>query len=142
MKKVPLEKKILSVLEDELIDNTHAFLTNEEIAKLIYGDAYMKRTAYWLEKTISNCMSKVRDLAEENGMLVIPLRKPTEKDPNKKFRILGWKIYEEGDEIYIVDEFLFKKRKAEAGINSLQNFTDNAKKQGAITGKEIKKLSK
>lgn len=140
MKKIPLSKKVLSVLESNLTESSSSFMTDAEIALVIYDGGYMPKTAYWLSKTIRNCMAQVKDLAEENGMIVIPWRSPTKSDPNKKFRILGWKIYEEGDEKYIIDELFFIKRKEGEHTEAFKTLKSNARKQGALGRKDLKAL--
>jgi hypothetical protein len=131
---------ILSVLEDELNESTSSFLTIPNIAEAIYGYGYGKRTAFIYNKQIRERMGKVRLLAEQNGMIVIPLRKAIKNDPSKKFRIVGWKIADESDQKYIFDELLFIKRKGEEHSNTFLKLKTEAKQQGILTYEKIREL--
>ena len=143
-KKVSLKKKILSVLVNEAQESAEMFLNLSDIGKTLYGEGYMKKTAHIFDKQIKNCMSSVKELAEQQGLIVIPLREPIitngEPDPEKSFRILGWKIATEGDEKYIIAELLFKKRKGEEHSESFIKLKHNARKQGIISGTKLKEL--
>jgi len=140
-KKVSLEKKILAVLENELQESAGTFLTIIDIAKEIYGDGYQRRTAYIFNKQVKDRMSKVRELAEQNGMIVIPYRTPIKGNPAIKFKISGWKIADEGDETYIIDELLFKKRKGEEHSESFYKLKTNARRQGIVSGEKLRELA-
>jgi hypothetical protein len=141
MKKVPLEKKILKVLEDEFNESGGSFLGINEIGKIIHKDSYQKQTAPIFNKQIRDRMYRVRELAEQNGMLVIPDRIPLVGKAKDKFRIIGWKIAGVEDERYIIDELLFKKRKGEEHTNAFQILKSTAIHNKLIGKEGLKELS-
>ena len=144
-KKVALMKKVLLVLVNEAQESAGMFLNVSDIGKALYGEGYMKQTSHIFDKQIKNCMGAVKELAEQQGLIVIPLREPIitngKLDPEKTFRIIGWKIAVPGDEKYIMDELFFKKRKGEEHTESFTKLKQNARRQGIVTGERLKELS-
>jgi len=145
--KVALEKKILNVLENNLNGN-NIFMTPEDIAVVIYGnEIFSANTVKFKEmqddliKGIKQRMGKVKELAEENGMTIIPRRKPVQNGGEKKFRILGWKILTEGDESFIADELIYKRNNGQSRIDSFNSLREIVIKKGLVEIEKIKKLS-
>lgn len=102
-----LETMIFSALCENAKQND-SFMDYTDIGRAIFGNGYLSQTAPIFDKMIKDRMFKVRELAEQNGMLVIPRRKPIRGSSEKKFRILGWKLATVKDEKYIQDELMFK----------------------------------
>jgi hypothetical protein len=113
MKKVNLQSQILQVLQDNVKEGGSG-LSVTEIAKSVYGNGYIKRTADELEKTIRQRMGVVCELAASNGLTVFAQRKSSNpKTPEIKSRIACWKIYSKGvlgmDEA-LTDELMYKRK--------------------------------
>lgn len=140
MKRPNLQTQVLRVLEDNL-KNNGSFLNYDDLASAVYGNGYIRKTANILIHNIKNSMGHVRDIADANGLLIIPLRKPTKANKNNKWLVIGWKIAVKGfDEQYIADELLYKKRNGEARTASTLRFINIAKNNGLISGKKVKEL--
>ena len=99
------------------------------------------KTANILIYNIKNSMGHVRELADANGLLIIPLRKPTEANKKNRWCVIGWKIAVKGfDEQYIADELLYKKRNGEARTASTQRFLNAAHENKLISKEKYKEL--
>jgi len=142
MKKLNLETQILQVLKD----NSNAggsFMSSRDVANtMLSGVAVSKKALSEQTLSVKQRMWKVRELAEVNGYLVIPLRAKTKGDKTKKFRILGWKIATAGfDEQYIADELMYKIRNGEARTASFNRMINTAQIHGLLSSEKIKELS-
>ena len=144
--KVALEVKILNVLENNR-DEDNVFMTPEDITVAIYGnEIFLVNTTKFREmqddlvRSVRTRMGQVKELAEENGMTVIPRRKPV-KDGTKKFRVLGWKVLTEGDEAFVVDELIYKRDNGQSRINSFNRLKETAESRGLIEAKKAKELT-
>jgi hypothetical protein len=127
MKRTPLKKQILSALVNEVQTNGR-FLSAAMIAAEVFGSAYTRKTSWTLIQMVKNNMASVRELADANGMLIIPLRKPTKGNDDKKFIIDGWKIAKSGfDEPYITDELMYKYQNGKARHDSFKRLANTAK---------------
>ena len=144
--KVSLETKILNTLENNR-DGNNVFMSPEDIAIEIYGsEIFSSNTATFrviqdeLTTKVRQRMGQVKELADENGMTVIPRRKPV-KGGTKKFRIIGWKILTEGDEAFIVDELMYKRQNGQSRINSFNQLKEVAVRKGLLAAEKLKELS-
>ena len=144
--KVALEVKILNVLEINR-DSENVFMTPEDITIAIYGnEIFSANTSKFREmqddliRGVKNRMGQVKELAEENGMTVIPRRKPV-KGGTKKFCVLGWKVLTEGDEAFIVDELIYKRNNGQSRINSFNQLKEVAVNRGLVAAEKVKELS-
>lgn len=140
-----LQTQILQVFVDNLKLNG-SFIDESDIAKIIFGNGYAKKTAGILEKMVKERMGQVRELADENGYLIIPRRKPTKATENeenpKRFKILGWKIPVKGfDDEYVNDELMYKYQNGQARTESFKKLLNKAQSKGMITGEKIKELA-
>lgn len=140
MKRPNLQTQILRVLEDNLKSNG-SFLNYDDLAGIIYGNGYIRKTANILIHNIKNTMGHVRELADANGLLIIPLRKPTKANKNNKWQVVGWKIaVKDFDEQYIADELLYRKRNGEARNASTMRFLSIARENRLISEDKCKEL--
>lgn len=140
MKRPNLQTQVLRVLEDNM-KNNGSFLNYDDLASAVYGNGYIRKTANILIQNIKNSMCHVRELADTNGILIIPLRKPTQSNKNNKWQVVGWKIAVKGfDEQYIQDELLFKKRNGEARAASTMRFLAIASENKLISKDKCKEL--
>lgn len=146
-KKVSLAAKILNELEINR-DNENVFMSAMDLAAAIYGhELFTTKTSKFqaMQEELITCvkqsMCHARDLADENGITVIPKRKLTQFS-SRKFHVLGWKIYTKGDEEFLVDELNYKKENGQARINSFNKLKENATRRGLIALEELKQLSK
>jgi len=143
MKKVNLQTQILQVLQDNAKNEGNG-LSVTEITKTVYGNGYIRSTAYQLEKTIKNRMYVVIELAALNGITVFAQRKSCNpKTPEIKSRIALWKIYNPralGMNEALTDELMYKRKNGEAHTRTFKRLLDTAKEQGAIKGEKLKEL--
>jgi len=140
MKRLNLETQILNALyENTKRDN--GFMDYHDIGKAIFGNGYISQTYRIFDKMIKGRMFLVREIADRQGILIIPKRKPTTKDKEKRFQILGWKIAMEGDENYITDELTYKINNGEARKSSTLRFANTAVKKGMLESTKILELS-
>jgi len=144
MKKVNLQTRILQVLQDD-VNEGGTGVSIPGIAKSVYGDGYIKRTAYELEKTIRQRMGIVCELGAANGITVFAQRKATNpKTPEIKSRIACWKIYDPnilGMNEALADELIYKKKNGEARTRTFKRLLTTAKEQNALAPEKIKELS-
>jgi hypothetical protein len=140
MKRPNLQTQVLRVLEDNQ-KNNGSFLNYDDLASAVYGNGYIRKTASILIQNIKNSMGHVRELADTNGLLIIPLRKPTKANESNKWQVVGWKIAVKGfDEQYIADELLFRKRNGEARNASTMRFLSIARENKLISKDKCKEL--
>lgn len=143
MKKLNLQTQILEVLQTDA-GNGGDGLSVTEIAKSVYGNGYIRKTAYELEKTIRDRMGKVVELAVMNGITIFAQRKSCNpKTPEIKSRIACWKIYDSkklGMNEALADELLYKKKNGEAHTKSFQRLLETAKECNALPSDKIKEL--
>jgi len=141
MKRMNLQTQILQVLEDNLKANG-SFMTISDIAGAVFGNGYVKKTAFIHDQMIKERMGQVRELADANGLLIIPKRKPTKNDKNKKFLIEGWKIAVQGfDDDYVYDELMYKRNNGQARTKSFKNLLNKAQSKGMISSDKLNQLS-
>lgn len=143
MTKLNLQTQILGVLQTDA-GNGGDGLSVTEIAKSVYGNGYIRKTAYELEKTIRDRMGKVVELAVINNITVFAQRKSCNpKTPEVKSRIACWKIYDPkklGMNEALADELLYKKKNGEAHTKSFQRLLETAKECNALPSDKIKEL--
>ena len=141
MKKLNLQTMILQVLENNLKANG-SFMTVSDIAEIVFGNGYTRKTAYILEKMIKERMGQVRELSDANGLLIIPKRKPTKDNKNKGFLIAGWKIAVRGfDDDYVFDELMYKQQNGQARTESFKKLLNTAKTKKIIDEEKVKELT-
>ena len=143
MKKVNLQTQILQVLQDNLKEGGFG-LSITEIAKSVYGNGYIRKTSFELEKTIRQRMGIVCELAASNGITVFAQRKSTNpKTPEIKSRIACWCVYNPeilGMNEALTVELLYKKRNGEARTASFHRLLTTAKEQNALAPEKVKEL--
>lgn len=144
MKKLNLQTQILEVLKADIKDGGSG-LSVREIAKKVYGYGYIRTTAYQLEKTISQRMCAVLELAAENGTVVFAKRiAKNPKTPEIKSRISLWKIFVPGvigmNEEF-ADELMFKKKNGEAHTRTFKRMLSIASEQDILSIERIKELT-
>lgn len=143
MKKVNLQSQILQVLQDNGKEGSSG-LSVTEIAKSVYGNGYIRKTAFELEKTIRQRMGIVCELAASNGITVFAQRKSCNpKTPEIKSRIACWCVYNPeilGMNEALTDELLYKKHNGEARTASFHRLLTTAKEKGAIESNKLKEL--
>jgi mannitol/fructose-specific phosphotransferase system IIA component (Ntr-type) len=141
MKRVNLQTQILQVLQDNLKVNG-SFMTISDIAESVFGNGYVKKTSYIHDQMIRERMGYVRELADANGLLIIPKRKPTKEDNNKKFLIQGYKIAVVGfDDQYVFDELMYKQLNGQSRTESFRNLLNKAHDKGMISGEKFNQLN-
>lgn len=155
MKKVNLQSQILQVLQDNL-KNGGSGMSISEIKIAIYGDGYIgtkcppslreqiKNTVYELEKSISQRMGAIVELAALNGITVFAQRKSSNpKTPEVKSRIACWKVYDPnvlGMNEALTDELMYKRKNGEAHTRTFIRMLNTAKERGAIAPEKLKEL--
>ena len=143
MKKLNLQTQILQVLQDN-INNDCSGLSITEIAKTVYGNGFIRRTSFELEKTIRQRMGIVCELGAANGITVFAQRKSTNpKTPEIKSRIACWKIYDPkilGMNEALTDELIYKRKNGESRTRTFVRLLNTAKEQGAIAPEKLKEL--
>jgi len=124
MKKINLETQILAAFHEGLNKGLN-WLTNEDIGIMIWGNGYIPQTAHIFNKMIKERMWKVRELAEQEGTLIIPMRK---RIPNstRGFKITAWKIATIDDRKYIEDELMYKLHNGDSRKKSTIRFVKTA----------------
>jgi hypothetical protein len=141
MKKATRAEQILQIFVENLKING-SFMCWEEIAEKFGGEGYMKKTAPILIEMVKNTMGLVRELADENGYLLIPKRKPTRNDRDKRFIIEGWKIAVAGfDDQYVDDELMYKLQNGQARTNSFKKLAESAHKKGMLGDNRFNELT-
>jgi len=120
-------------------------LSVRDLTKAIYGYGYIRSTSFQLEKTISQRMCAVVELAAANGTTVFAKRKSVNpKTPEIKSRIALWKIFVPGvigmNEEF-TDELLYKKRNGEAHTRTFKRMLNVAATQGVLPSEKLKELS-
>jgi hypothetical protein len=117
-------------------------MSYSDIASAVFGYGYMRKTARGFIADIRNAMNHTRTLADANGLLLIPLRKPTKANEKNRWQVIGWKIAVMGfDEKYIADELLFRKRMGEARSLSTIRFISAAHDNKLISEEKYKELA-
>lgn len=143
MKRLNLETQLLKVLRDDANDGGDG-LSVSSMAKIHYGNGYIRSTAYQLEKTIRERMGKVVELAAMNGITVFAQRESRNpKTPEIKSRIARWKIYDPkklGMNEALADELMYKKRNGEARSRTFIRLLNVAKEQNALAPEKLKEL--
>jgi len=138
--KTPLAKLILSVLVNEF-QSKGRFLSVPMIAQEVFGIGYRKNTALDCIATIKQNMGHVRQLADSNGMLIIPLRKQIKANEDRGKIIVGWKVAGVMDSDYIEKEFLNKIQNGKARYNSAKRFIGSADNKQLIRPEKYKELA-
>jgi hypothetical protein len=146
--KISLGVHIVNTLEKHLNDDNH-FITIEEIAREIFGDTVFEISAQTgrhfhnlLINKIKQSMNQAHEVAADNDMIIIPRRLSTQKNPSLKSRIFGYKIATKGDETYLREELIYKNRKGNEHLQSLNRLADDASQKNLIPSHVVKKLPK
>lgn len=134
-----LETEMIAAFREGL-KNGMDFMDWNDLGKLIWGNGYIPQTRHIFDKMMSERMGRVREIAEEQGILIIPKRKPTAKNKEKKFRILGWKIAAESDKKYIEDELIYKLNSGTARKNSAVRFIKTAVQNNMLPETKLREL--
>jgi len=116
MKTTPIKRRILNVLV-QYKDNS--FLTISDIARLAYGQAYIRDTRKHLDQLVRRNIYSVMDLAIENNMIVLPVKERKDGEISKKTR--GYKIAGKEDAEYVDMLLEDKEKRAKAYLLSYNN---------------------
>lgn len=133
-----------ALLADE--NDQQRFMSLTDLAVSIYGEVFYdlkKSHRRELEKQIKQAIHITKELAKQNGRIIISKRKPTEHDPEKKFMAIGWKIANgKSDAQYLLDEMELRTNLQNAHENKKLEYQDFAIQKGimALNGKNQLKL--
>jgi hypothetical protein len=107
MSTTPIKRRILNVLVE---NKDRKYLTVSDIARIAYGDAYIRDTRKHLDNLVRRNIYPAMELAMENEMLVLTVknRNPITNEIEK--RVLGYKIAGSEDKA-IIDTMLQDKEK-------------------------------
>jgi len=107
---------IFNALVEDNRENKDRFVDMHTLLELMFGNGvnYWTKLAYnETEKQVKQNMFMARKVAEENGLMIVTKRKPTELDPTIKHQAIGWKIANGGSETdatALINEIHFRER--------------------------------
>lgn len=131
MKTTPIKRRILNVLVQY---KDRPFLTVSEIAQLAYGVAYIRDTKRHLDGIVRRNIYSVMDLALENDMIVLPVKKRNTDTNEIEKKTLGYKIAGKEDSEYIDMLLQDKEKRANAYILSYNRMVDDLTDKKLISG--------
>jgi hypothetical protein len=131
MKTTPIKRRILNVLVQY---KDRPFLTVSEIAQLAYGVAYIRDTRRHLDAIVRRNIYSVMDLALENDMIVLPVKKRNTETNEIEKKTLGYKIAGKEDSAYIDMLLQDKEKRANAYILSYNRMVDDLTDKKLISG--------
>jgi hypothetical protein len=141
-----LQTKILDCLKRAADKNPLTFMSYEDIAYDLWGNGHTpaswRLVKHGLIDMVKQRMYFVRQLADENTLMLIPNRPSSKKDKRvKSNHVVGWKIAVRGyDDEYVIDEWMYKKKHVDAREKSLHGFVNNVKKQNMLPETAMKQL--
>lgn len=118
MRTTSIKRRILNVLVQY---KDRSYLTISEIAELAYGEAYIRDTRKHLDAIVRRNIYSVGDLAIDNNMIVLPVKKRDAETGEVEKKILGYKIAGKEDAEYIDILLQDKEKRANAYILAYNN---------------------
>ena len=111
MKTTPIKRRILNVLVQY---KDMPYLTVEDIARLAYGEAYIRDTRKHLKALVQRNIYSVMELAADNKMFLLPVKDRDKESGELRKKALGYKIAGKEDQEYISRLLDDKERRAKA----------------------------
>ncbi|MFO8067444.1 MAG: hypothetical protein R6U11_07675 [Bacteroidales bacterium] len=118
MRTTSIKRRILNVLVQY---KDRSYLTISEIAELAYGEAYIRDTRKHLDNLVRRNIYSTMELALENSMIILPVKKRNAETGEIEKRILGYKIAGKEDAEYIDILLQDKEKRANAYILAYNN---------------------
>jgi len=138
MSQITVKQKIFMALDA----NENGFMSVEDIAKVAYGDAYMKETKKHLKGLIQRNISHGIALLSEYGKLVVTLKEPTAPGSKMTFKnIVGYKIADKSDSSLILDNLQSKEERLESSKQLALSFQELAVEAKVIEPTDLKRLN-
>ena len=138
MSQITVKQKIFMALDA----NENGFMSVEDIAKVAYGDAYMKETKKHLKGLIQRNISHGIALLSEYGKLVVTLKEPTRPGAKTSYRnIIGYKIADKSDSSLILENLQSKEERIESSTQIALSFQDLAIESKVIEPTDLKRLN-
>jgi len=131
MKTTAIKRRILNVLVQY---KDRSFLTISEIAQLAYGVAYIRDTRRHLDNIVRRNIYSVMELALENDMIVLPVKKRKEDSNELEKKIIGYKIAGKEDQDIIDMLLQDKEKRANAYILAYNRMIDDLAANKLIDG--------
>ena len=122
MRTTPIKRRILNVMAQY---KDRPYLTVSEIAGLAYGSAYIRDTRRHLDSLVRRNIYSVMDLAVQNDMIIIPVKKRNTDTGDIEKKILGYKIAGKEDQEYISMYLEDKEKRANAFYLAFSNTVDD-----------------
>ena len=113
MRTTAIKRRILNVLVQY---KDRSYLTISEIAELAYGEAYIRDTKKGLDNLVKRNIYSAMDLAIENDMILLPVKRRIADTKEIEKKILGYKIAGKEDSEYIDILLQDKEKRANAYI--------------------------
>lgn len=134
MKKITVKQKIYQ----SLMENTNGFMSIEDIAQNIYGDAYMRETKKHLNGLVKRNITHAIAMLAEEGHLVITLKEPTKNGIKlTRKKVLGYKIADIEDSDYVLDELTSRKERLQIASEKKITFQNTVIESGIIENKRL-----
>jgi hypothetical protein len=135
MSTTAIKQRILNVL---IKHKDRKYITISEIARLAYGDAYIRDTRKHLDQLIRRNIYSAMELAMQNDMIVLTVknRNPITKEIEKK--ILGYKIAGKEDYDIIQTMLEDKEKRANAYIIAYNTTQSELRRRNLLPDVQMK----
>jgi hypothetical protein len=132
MSTTPIKRRILNVLVQH---KESAYLTVEQIAEHAYGDAYIRDTKKHLDNIVRRNIYSAIELAIDNNMIILPVKRKNHETGEIEKRTLGYKIAGKEDGDYINMLLQDKEKRANAYILAYNTTIDELQQRNLLPEK-------
>lgn len=135
MSTTTIQRRILNVLVEH---KEKKYMSISDIARLAYGDAYIRDTKKHLENLIRRNIYPTIGLAMQNDMIVLTVKNRNAETGEIEKKVLGYKIAGREDQAIIDLMMEDKEKRANAYIIAYNSTANELMRRNLLNGKQMK----